>query len=260
MKSHGISPRSMQSYAARLSVWACEIPVPSDLMKHKVTTGTSPSVKLSRSIWTGAVLLCGIIFACLLLAQLQRAAQRQGDTALKLPIYGQVADFTLTNQNGQAFTLAELRGKIWIADIIFTTCPGPCRTMTREMKDLQDSLPPGAEPKLVSLTTFPDFDTPPVLKAYAEKYGADLNRWSFLTGSKAQIFALANDSLKLSAQEKKPEERETANDLFIHSTYLVLVDRQSRLRGVFQTVGEGVDFQQAKRDILAAVRNLQRES
>lgn len=217
-------------------------------------------MKLSRSLWTGAILLCGIVFVCVLLAQLQRAAQRQEDATRKLPVYGQVADFTLTNQNGQVFTLADLRGKIWIADIIFTTCSGPCPTMTREMKDLQDALPAGPEPKLISLTTFPDMDTPPVLKVYAEKFGADFNRWSFLTGSKSQIFTLANDSLKLSAQEKKPEERESVNDLFIHSTYLVLIDRQARLRGVFQTVGEGVDFQQVKRDILAAVRNLQRES
>ena len=217
-------------------------------------------MKLSRSLWTGAILLCGIVFLCLLLAHLQRAAQRQEDGGRKLPVYGQVADFSLTNQNGRVFTLGDLRGKIWIADIIFTTCSGPCPTMTREMKDLQDALPPGSEPKLVSLTTFPDTDTPPVLKAYAEKFGADFKRWSFLTGSKSQIFELANDSLKLSAQEKRPEERESANDLFIHSTYLVLVDRQCRLRGVFQTVGEGVDFQQVKREILGAVRNLQRES
>ena len=192
--------------------------------------------------------------------QLQRAAQRQTERRQKLPVWGQVADFTLTNQNGHAVTLADLRGKIWIAAIIFTTCPGPCRTMTREMKDLQDTLPPGPEPKLISLTTFPELDTPPILKAYAEKYGADFNRWSFLTGSKAQIAMLATNSLGLTAAEKIPAERESPYDLFIHSTYLVLVDRQRRLRGVFQTVGEGVDFQQVKKEILQAVKELERES
>ena len=206
------------------------------------------------------MLLCGILVLSLLLVQLQRAAQRQSEVRQKLPVYGQVADFALTNQNGQAFTLADLRGKIWIADIIFTTCPGPCRTMTREMKDLQDAFPPGPEPKLISLTTFPELDTPPVLKAYAEKFGADFSRWTFLTGTKTQIAMLATNSLGLTAAEKIPSERESPYDLFIHSTYLVLIDRQSRMRGVFQTVGEGVDFQQVKKEIIQAVKDLQRES
>ena len=205
------------------------------------------------------MLLCGIIALSLLLVQLQQAAQRQSAARQKLPILGQVADFAMTNQNSQAVTLANLRGHIWIADIIFTVCPGPCRTMTREMKDLQDALPDRAEPKLISLTTFPDMDTPPVLKAYGEKFGADFNRWSFLTGSKRQIFELANNSLKLAAQDKPPQERESANDLFIHSTYLVLVDKQARLRAVYQTVGEGVDFNQVKQDVLKDVAQLQHE-
>ena len=216
-------------------------------------------MRLPKSLWAGGLLLCGIIALSLLLVQLQHAAQRENATKQKLPVLGQVADFALTNQNNQPVTLNELRGHIWIADIIFTTCPGPCRMMTREMKDLQDALPDRSEPKLISLTTFPDMDTPPILKAYAEKAGADLNRWSFLTGSKRQIFELANDSLKLAAQDKPPQDRKSANDLFIHSTYLVLVDRQAKLRGVYQTVGEGVDFNQVKRDILKDVAQLQRE-
>lgn len=195
----------------------------------------------------------------LLLVQLQQAAQRENAAKQKLPVLGQVSDFALTNQNSQPVALADLRGHVWIADIIFTTCPGPCRTMTREMKDLQDALPDHSEPRLISLTTFPDMDTPAVLKAYGEKFGADLKRWSFLTGSKRQIFDLANNSLKLAAQDKPPQDRESANDLFIHSTYLVLVDRQARLRGVYQTVGEGVNFNQVKQDILKDVAQLQRE-
>ena len=218
------------------------------------------SVKFSRSFWAGGILLCGILMLSLLLFQLQRAAQRQTESRQRLPVYGQVADFTLTNQYGQAVALADLRGKIWIADIIFTTCPGPCRIMTREMKDLQDALPPGPEPKLISLTTFPELDTPPILKTYGEKFGADFNRWSFLTGTKAQIAMLATNSLGLTAAEKNPAERESPYDLFIHSTCLVLMDRQSRMRGVFQTQGEGVDFQQVKKEILQAVKELQRES
>jgi protein SCO1/2 len=202
------------------------------------------------------MLLCGILLLWLLFFQMQHAAQRP---AQKLPVMRQVAGFALTNQNGQPVTLADLRGKVWLADIIFTTCPGPCRQMTREMKDIQDALPPGPEPKLISLTTFPTMDTPPILKAYGEKFGVDFNRWSFLTGTKAEIAQLATNSLGLVAVPKDPSAQESPYDLFIHSTYFVLMDRQSRLRAVYQTVGDGIDFNDVKKQILQDVAALKHE-
>jgi protein SCO1/2 len=171
----------------------------------------------------------------------------------------QVGDFTLTNQNGRAVTLADLRGKVWLADIIFTTCPGPCRQMTREMKDIQDALPPGQEPRLISLTTFPEMDTPPILKTYGEKAGADFNRWWFLTGTKVEIAQLATNSLGLLAAPKDPATQNSPYDLFIHATYFVLMDRQSRMRAIYQTVGDGVDFNDVKKQILQDVAELKRE-
>jgi len=131
--------------------------------------------------------------------------------------------------------------------------------MTRQMKDLQQALPAASRTLLVSLTTDAEFDTPPVLKAYAEKFGADSTRWMFLTGDKRQVASLAIDSLKLTALEKKPEERLAPEDLFVHSTIFVVVDKQGRLRGVFETDGEGVTPQQARSRILAAVKRLENE-
>jgi cytochrome oxidase Cu insertion factor (SCO1/SenC/PrrC family) len=127
------------------------------------------------------------------------------------------------------------------------------------MKELQDALPPGSQAKLVTLTTDADFDTPLVLKAYAERFRADTNRWMFLTGTKQEIAKLAIDSLKLTAIEKKPEERESPQDLFVHSTIFVVVDKQARLRGVFETTGEGIDPRSVQKQILAAVSQLERE-
>lgn len=176
-----------------------------------------------------------------------------------LPVIGSIAGFTLTNQNGGAVSLADLRGKVWVADIIFTRCPGPCLKMTRQMRELQDALPPASKAKLVTLTTDADFDTPPVLRAYAERFRADTNRWIFLTGPKPEIVKLAIDSLKLTAIEKKAEERESPQDLFVHSSIFVLADKQARLRGVFETTGEGIDPPAVKEQILAAVRRLERE-
>ena len=104
----------------------------------------------------------------------------------------------------------------------------------------QQALSAESRVKLVSLTTDPDFDTPPILKTYGEKFGADMNRWMFLTGPKTNIAKLAIDSLKLTALEKAAAERESPNDLFVHSTIFVLVDQRGRLRGVFETTGDGI--------------------
>ncbi len=179
--------------------------------------------------------------------------------APSLPVIGPIADFSLTNQDGRAVSLADLRGQVWVADIIFTRCPGPCLKMTKQMKALQDALPPGSPTKLVTLTTDADFDTPLVLKTYAERFQADPQRWTFLTGTKKDIANLAIDSLKLTAIEKKPEERESPQDLFVHSTIFVLVDKRAQLRGVFETTGEGIEPENVKAQILAAVMQLERE-
>jgi protein SCO1/2 len=179
--------------------------------------------------------------------------------ARALPVYGQVADFSLTNQEARAVSLADLHGHVWVADIIFTRCPGPCLKMTRQMKDLQNALPPGTDARLVTLTTDPDYDSPAILKAYAQRFSADTNRWMFLTGSKQQIADLAIHSLKLTAIEKKPEERESAQDLFVHSTIYVLVDKKAQLRGVFETTGEDINPQEVQRHVLAGIAQLERE-
>ena len=156
-------------------------------------------------------------------------------------------------------SLADLRGRVWVADIIFTRCAGPCPRMTRQMKELQDALPPESQARLVTLTTDPDFDTPPVLARYAERFGANSNRWMFLTGTKPGIAKLAIDSLKLTAIPKQPEERQSPADLFVHSTICVIADKEARLRGVFETTGEGIDPREVQTRILAAVSRLERE-
>ena len=211
--------------------------------------------RIKWPLWIGVLLLVATTLLALLLAELKlRVVLGQ-----PLPVIGQIADFALTNQNGQAVSLADLRGHVWVGDIIFTTCPGPCLKMTRQMKELQDALPPRSQAKLVSLTTYPEYDTPPILKAYAERFGADPNRWMFLTGTKKEIAKLAIESLKLTAIEKKPEERESPNDLFIHSTIFVIVDKRAQLRGVFETTGDDIDPQKVKTEILSGIRRLERE-
>ena len=147
-----------------------------------------------------------------------------------LPVYGTVPAFALTNQFGQLISSRELLGNVWVADIIFTRCPGPCIKMTGQMRDLQASLPAEEPVRLVSLTADPVFDTPQVLKRYGERFGAVGGRWHFLTGNKPDLYRLATRGLLLALEELQPEKRESENDLFVHSTLFVVVDKQGRIR------------------------------
>lgn|ERR1051326_922260 len=206
-------------------------------------------------IWVGLGLTAVLLSLAFLMLHLQTHAR----FAKPLPVYGRVADFTLTNQNGRAVSLADLRGRVWVADVIFTRCAGPCLKMSRQMRDLQQSLSRESRVKLVTLTTDPDFDTPSVLRTYSQRFDADADRWMFLTGSKKALMDLEIGSLKLTAIEKKPEQRENPVDLFIHSTIFVIVDKQGQLRGVFETSGEGTNPGAVKSQVLEAAERLERE-
>ena len=170
------------------------------------------------------------------------------------PVYGTLPDFALIDQNNQKTTLATLRGHICIADVIFTRCAGQCLAMSASMREIQAALPAPLAVKLVSFTTDPAYDTPPVLKKYGARYNAQDDRWLFLTGDKAALRHMIVDGLKLSAVEKSPADQEDANDLFIHSTKLVLIDKEGRIRGYFD--GE---TQESAAQAIAAAKNLARQ-
>lgn len=156
-----------------------------------------------------------------------------------LPVVNQIHPFALTNQSGALVRLSDLQGSVWVANIIFTRCPGPCLQMSRRMAALQKRWEKEPRVRMISLTADPEFDTPEVLKAYARKVGADLSRWNFLTGTKADIVHLAVDELKLTAQETPPAARENPEDLFIHSTISVLIDTRGRLRASVEALESG---------------------
>lgn len=148
-----------------------------------------------------------------------------------LPVVSQVSDFQLTNQLGALVRAKDLVGKVWVGNIIFTRCPGPCREMSQRMQALQAKYVSNDRVRFVSLTTDPGFDTPEVLKHYAERYQAQATRWIFLTGSKAEIVRVAVGDLKLTAVDSDPRTRVAPEDLFVHSTISVVVDSRGRVRG-----------------------------
>lgn len=144
----------------------------------------------------------------------------------KMPDLGAVPSFELTRETGEPFSsAAALKGQVWIADFIFTNCPGPCPRMTQHMKRLQDQLAGIDALKLVSITVDPARDTPEVLQAYGKRFGADPARWYFLTGPPATLHHLSKDVFKLG---------DIAPDLE-HSTRFVLVDKSGRIRGYYAT-------------------------
>jgi len=141
--------------------------------------------------------------------------------------YGTVPSFQLVNQNGQAFGSARLAGKIWIADFIYTTCPGPCPMISSRMSELQKPLEK-TDVHLVSFSVDPEKDTPEVLRGYAEKLQAEPARWDFLTGPKSTIYKLSHDGFKLAVSDGTD-----AEGIPVHSTRMVLVDRHGQIRGYY---------------------------
>ncbi|HEV2330979.1 MAG TPA: SCO family protein [Verrucomicrobiae bacterium] len=210
---------------------------------------------LPRSLWVGIILLLGFLFLACLLSVDELQHRRTA-----LPVIGQIADFTLTNEDGAQTTLSDLTNHVWVADIIFTRCAGPCPRMTGQMKSVQNDLPEDSNVRLVTLTTDPGYDSPEILKRYGEHFDADFKRWMFLTGTKAQIANLAAGSLKLGFTPIAPADQKNSADLFIHTTIFVLIDKHARMRGIYQTGGEDVDWtNKARPALLAGIRRLERE-
>ncbi|MEK7686719.1 MAG: SCO family protein [Verrucomicrobiota bacterium] len=195
------------------------------------------SRNLQRLVWGFLALVILAIGSAFVWSRL-----KQNSSATEpLPIYGQVQDFVLTNQLGESFSNARLRSQIWIADIIFTRCAGPCPVMTHQMSLLQAALAKEPSVKLVSLTADPEFDTPGVLKTYADGFQAESSRWFFLTGHKKEIYRLAQNDLKLAVAEENPAT--PVEERFIHSTRFVLVDGKGRVRGFFDSETAGANEQ-----------------
>jgi protein SCO1 len=188
---------------------------------------TQPTPKRSAA-WKATLILIPIVTAGLLFWL--RQAQVRQLTNRGIPSLGTVPPFELVNQEGKPFGFAQLAGKIWIADFIFTTCPGPCPIISTRMSELQKPLAK-TDIRFVSFTVDPEKDTPEVLRAYAEKLHAQPNRWDFLTGSRDAIYALTRDGFKLAISDGSEEA-----GVPVHSTRVVLVDRHSVIRGYYDAL------------------------
>ena len=160
----------------------------------------------------------------------------KGDT-----IFRKIPDFTLTSQQGKPFVKSqELKGDIYVVDFFFATCPGICKKMSSQLSRVQEAYRNNPDIKLVSITVNPEQDSVAVLQNYADQYNADPNKWYFLTGPRKTIYTLASEAFFLPVQQVPGQQD------FIHSEKFLLVDREQRVRGIY----DGTDYEDVDRLIL----------
>lgn len=160
-----------------------------------------------------------------------------------LPILGSIPEFELTDSRGLPTGLADLEGHVWVADFIFTTCAGPCPIMSTNLASVHREYGDEDDLRLVSVTVNPDYDTPEIMDAYAKHYGAETDRWHFLTGAYEDIQSLLMNGFKMGDLE----------DIVFHSTRFALVDREARIRGYY--IGtEAEDMELLRKDLKRLLR------
>ncbi|MCW5829076.1 MAG: SCO family protein [Deltaproteobacteria bacterium] len=178
--------------------------------------------------------------------------KRTGDAP---PPLATLPGFSLTAQDGRVMTLEDFRGRIWVANFIFTSCQGACPLLTQKMAGVQKWIVEAEKESrsgrlpilLASFTVDPKVDTPERLTAYGDKYGADFGRWHFLTGPLPEIertvvkgFRMSMDAGMSGIEDGRDAPSfEQAYDI-MHGERFVLVDWQGRIRGYYVTDREGL--------------------
>jgi protein SCO1/2 len=150
------------------------------------------------------------------------------------PVLGALPPFRFTSEQNLPFGTPELTGKVWIANFIFTRCPTICPVFSAKMAEVQRrSEKLGSAVHLVSFSVDPTWDTPERLKAYGGRFGADPNRWTFLTGEWEALKSTIVDGMKISAG-REGDDPDDLNAIF-HGTHFVLVDERGQLRGYYDS-------------------------
>lgn len=147
------------------------------------------------------------------------------DPAKNFPVYNTVPEFQLTDSYGQIFDSHVLDGKVWVADFIYTHCPGPCPRMTSQMHQVEQKVKGDSDVRLVSFSVDPARDTPPILDEYAKRFGGPTAQWSFLTGKPETLHQLARKVFMVG----------DLVGVMDHSTKFMVVDKKRQIRGYYST-------------------------
>ncbi|KQC01146.1 SCO family protein [Pedobacter sp. Hv1] len=205
---------------------------------------------MKRIILPVLTLLVGIVSACNNNKTLPIYGNREAkivtaaDGSQKVDtIYQTIPAFKLLNQDSTSITQDNFKGKVYVADFFFTSCTTICPTMHRNLKTVYDQYKDNPEVMFLSHTIDFKYDKPSVLKKYAQKLGVDGAKWQFVYGSKDEVYHLAEHDYLVAVQEDS-----TARDGYIHQGWLVLIDKEKRMRGAYD--GTKTDqVEQLKKDI-----------
>jgi protein SCO1/2 len=154
-----------------------------------------------------------------------------------------IADYVLTNQQGRQTSTQEWKDKIVVANFFFTHCPVICPKMTKNLKKVQNAYGGNSNLLLISFSVDPERDSVKRLQEFAHHFGIDESNWQLLTGSKKEIYRLARKSFQVVATDG-----DGGTDDFIHSSKLILIDRQKRIRGYYDGTDEN-ETEQLIKDI-----------
>ncbi len=165
--------------------------------------------------------------------------------------FGTVGEFELVERSGRSVRRADLEGRVWVVGFVFTRCTGPCPKVTGHMRELQDELA-ATQARLLTFSVDPLYDTPEVLRGYAESVGADPERWWMLTGEQRTIDALMPTFL--STNTRTNDGSVPVGSSIAHQTRLSVIDKHGRVRGLYS--GESGDQLEL---IVARVKHLEGE-
>ena len=159
---------------------------------------------------------------------------QKGFFDVKLPVMNYVQDFSFTDQNRQNVNEHTVDGKVYVTEYFFTTCKGICPKMNANMKNVFDKFKDDQNFAIISHTSMPETDSVPLLKGYEEKMiGKDPHyaaKWYFVTGSKDSLYKMARQSYLLDNDKNNSV---NIDDHFIHTQFFALVDKQKRVRGIY---------------------------
>jgi len=155
-----------------------------------------------------------------------------------------IPEFSFTNQNGKTITNKTYEGKIYIADFFFTSCPGICSKLTKNMGDIQNTYKNDNDIMLLSHTVMPWRDSVSLLKDYATKNKVLDGKWNLVTGDKDALYNIARTGYFADEDFTKTQDESS----FIHTENFVLVDKKGCIRGVYNGTLE-IDVQRLKRHI-----------
>ncbi len=148
-------------------------------------------------------------------------------------LYHTIQAFEFVNQEGKVISEKTFEDKIYVCDFIFTTCPSICPLMSKQMQRVQEAYPEENRLYFLSHTVDPAQDSVPVLKKYADRYEANDERWHFVTGEKAKLYEMGLKNYLVTMDEDQ-----AAPGGFLHSAAFILVDKQKRIRGLYNGTDE----------------------